>query len=99
MARVSRWWTRRPYFHTRDARRIACLSGALEAGLVGINEGAVSSEAAPFGGIKASGFGREGSRYGLDEYMHVNYLCQGGLDGGSSPARSAGLRGRVDSGG
>lgn len=69
------------YFYTRDVRRIARLAAALEAGLVGINEGAVSSEAAPFGGIKASGYGREGSRHGLDEYMQLKYLCQGGLDG------------------
>ena len=68
------------YFYTRDVRRIARLASALEAGLVGINEGAVASEAAPFGGIKASGYGREGSRHGLDEYMHIKYLCQGGLD-------------------
>lgn len=67
------------YFYTRDVRRIARLASALEAGLVGINEGAVASEAAPFGGIKASGYGREGSRHGLDEYMHFKYLCQGGL--------------------
>jgi succinate-semialdehyde dehydrogenase / glutarate-semialdehyde dehydrogenase len=67
------------YFYTRDVRRIARLASALESGLVGINEGAVAAEAAPFGGIKASGYGREGSRYGLDEYMHVKYLCQGGL--------------------
>ena len=68
------------YFYTRDVRRIARVSAALESGLVGINEGAVASEAAPFGGIKASGYGREGSRHGLDEYMHFKDLCQGGLD-------------------
>ena len=68
------------YFYTRDVRRIARLASALESGLVGINEGAVAAEAAPFGGIKASGYGREGSRYGLEEYMHIKYLCQGGLD-------------------
>ncbi len=67
------------YFYTQDLRRIARLASRLEAGLVGINEGAVASEAAPFGGIKASGYGREGSRHGLDEYMHFKYLCQGGL--------------------
>jgi len=67
------------YFYTRDVRRIARLAAALESGLVGINEGGVSSEAAPFGGIKASGYGREGSRHGLDEYMQLKYLCQGGL--------------------
>lgn len=70
------------YFYTGDVRRIARLSAVLEAGIVGINEGAVSSEAAPFGGIKASGYGREGSRYGIDEYMHIKYLCQGGLGDG-----------------
>jgi succinate-semialdehyde dehydrogenase/glutarate-semialdehyde dehydrogenase len=68
------------YFYTRDVCRIARLTAALESGLIGINEGAVAAEAAPFGGIKASGYGREGSRYGLDEYMHVKYLCQGGLE-------------------
>jgi len=68
------------YFYTRDVRRIARLASALESGLVGINEGAVAAEAAPFGGIKASGYGREGSRYGIDEYMHIKYLCQGSLD-------------------
>jgi succinate-semialdehyde dehydrogenase/glutarate-semialdehyde dehydrogenase len=67
------------YFYSRDAARIWRVAEALEAGLVGINEGAVSSEAAPFGGIKASGYGREGSRYGLDEYLQTKYLCQGGL--------------------
>ncbi|CAM5611317.1 aldehyde dehydrogenase family protein [Rhodanobacter lindaniclasticus] len=72
---------RAAYFYTRDVRRIAQLAAALEAGLVGINKGAVSSEAAPFGGIKASGYGREGSRHGLDEYMQLKYLCRGGLDG------------------
>jgi succinate-semialdehyde dehydrogenase/glutarate-semialdehyde dehydrogenase len=51
----------------------------LESGIVGINEGALASEAAPFGGVKESGYGREGSRYGLDDYMHTKYLCQGGL--------------------
>ncbi|WP_454831810.1 NAD-dependent succinate-semialdehyde dehydrogenase [Pseudoxanthomonas wuyuanensis] len=68
------------YFYTRDARRIWRVAEALESGLVGINEGALAAEAAPFGGIKASGYGREGSRYGLEEYMHIKYLCQGGLD-------------------
>ena len=48
-------------------------------GIVGINEGALAAEAAPFGGVKESGYGREGSRHGLDDYMHIKYLCQGGL--------------------
>lgn len=67
------------YFYTQDPARIWRLSSALEAGIVGINEGAFASEAAPFGGIKESGYGREGSRYGLDDYMQTKYLCQGAL--------------------
>jgi succinate-semialdehyde dehydrogenase/glutarate-semialdehyde dehydrogenase len=47
--------------------------------MVGINEGVISSEAAPFGGVKESGYGREGSRYGLDEYLHTKSLCQGAI--------------------
>jgi len=67
------------YFYSQDLRRIERVSGALEAGIVGINEGAPASEAAPFGGIKESGYGREGSKYGLDDYLSIKYLCQGGL--------------------
>ncbi|MFT4248709.1 MAG: NAD-dependent succinate-semialdehyde dehydrogenase [Pseudomonas sp.] len=67
------------YFYTRDPARIWRVAEALESGIVGINEGVLASEAAPFGGIKASGYGREGSRYGLDEYQQTKYLCQGGL--------------------
>ncbi|WP_126282545.1 NAD-dependent succinate-semialdehyde dehydrogenase [Burkholderia stagnalis] len=68
------------YFYSRDARRIARVSARLETGIVGINEGALASEAAPFGGVKESGYGREGSRYGLDDYLSIKYLCEGGLD-------------------
>ncbi|MGI4983849.1 MAG: NAD-dependent succinate-semialdehyde dehydrogenase [Janthinobacterium lividum] len=68
------------YFYSQDLRRIDRVSRALEAGIVGINEGALSSEAAPFGGVKESGYGREGSKYGLDDYLSIKYLCQGGLD-------------------
>ncbi|MGQ7933863.1 NAD-dependent succinate-semialdehyde dehydrogenase [Paraburkholderia sp. D1E] len=68
------------YFYTQDVRRINRVAGQLEAGVIGINEGAVSSEAAPFGGVKESGYGREGSKYGLDDYLSIKYLCQGGLD-------------------
>ena len=68
------------YFYSQDARRIDRVARKLEAGIVGINEGAVSSEAAPFGGVKESGYGREGSKYGLDDYLSIKYLCQGGLD-------------------
>ena len=67
------------YFYTNDAARIWRLARRLEAGIVGINEGAFASEAAPFGGVKESGYGREGSRYGLDDYMQTKYLCQGHL--------------------
>ncbi|OZI61850.1 NAD-dependent succinate-semialdehyde dehydrogenase [Bordetella genomosp. 11] len=68
------------YFYSRDVRRIWRLADQLESGLVGINEGAVAAEAAPFGGVKDSGYGREGSQHGLEEYMHLKYLCQGQLD-------------------
>ena len=67
------------YFCTRDIARAWRLADALESGIVGINEGALAAEAAPFGGIKESGYGREGSSHGLDEYMHLKYLCQGQL--------------------
>lgn len=68
------------YFYTSDMRRVTRLSDALECGIVGINEGALAAEAAPFGGVKDSGYGREGSTHGLEEYMHIKYTCQGGLD-------------------
>jgi succinate-semialdehyde dehydrogenase/glutarate-semialdehyde dehydrogenase len=67
------------YFYSQDPARIWRAAEALETGIVGINEGAISAEAAPFGGVKESGYGREGSRHGLDDYMHVKYMCQGGL--------------------
>lgn len=67
------------YFYSRDVSRIWRVAGRLETGIVGINEGAFASEAAPFGGVKESGYGREGSRYGLDEFLATKYLCQGGL--------------------
>ena len=67
------------YFYTQDLRRIERVARQLEAGVIGINEGAVASEAAPFGGVKESGYGREGSRYGLDDYLSIKYLCQGNL--------------------
>jgi succinate-semialdehyde dehydrogenase/glutarate-semialdehyde dehydrogenase len=68
------------YFYSKDVRRIWRLAEALESGIVGINEGGISAEAAPFGGVKDSGYGREGSQHGLEEYMHIKYLCQGQLD-------------------
>ncbi|MDR3100169.1 MAG: NAD-dependent succinate-semialdehyde dehydrogenase [Paraburkholderia sp.] len=68
------------YFYSQNVRRIDRVARRLETGLVGINEGAISSEAAPFGGVKESGYGREGSKYGLDDYLSIKYLCQGGLE-------------------
>jgi succinate-semialdehyde dehydrogenase/glutarate-semialdehyde dehydrogenase len=67
------------YFYSDDVRRIWRVASALETGMVGINEGAIAAQAAPFGGVKESGYGREGSHWGLDEYMHTKYLCQGSL--------------------
>lgn len=68
------------YFYTRDIGRVWRVGEALEYGMVGINDGVVSNEAAPFGGIKESGQGREGSKYGLDDYLEIKYLCMGGID-------------------
>jgi succinate-semialdehyde dehydrogenase/glutarate-semialdehyde dehydrogenase len=67
------------YFYGRDIGRVWRVAEALEFGIVGINEGMISTEVAPFGGIKESGQGREGSKYGMDDYMVVKYLCMGGL--------------------
>ncbi|MFC3944157.1 NAD-dependent succinate-semialdehyde dehydrogenase [Pseudomonas gingeri NCPPB 3146 = LMG 5327] len=67
------------YFYSRDIGRVWRMSEGLEAGMVGINEGIISTEVAPFGGIKESGLGREGSRYGLDDYLEIKYLLMGGL--------------------
>jgi len=63
------------YFYGRDIGRVWRVAEALEAGMVGINTGLISTEVAPFGGIKESGLGREGSKYGIDEYLEVKYLC------------------------
>lgn len=65
------------YFYSRDIHRCWRVAEALEAGIVGINESLISNAAAPFGGVKESGLGREGSKYGMDEYMEVKYLCMG----------------------
>jgi succinate-semialdehyde dehydrogenase/glutarate-semialdehyde dehydrogenase len=70
------------YFYARDLGRVWRVAEALDFGMVGINEGILSTEVAPFGGVKQSGIGREGSRYGLDEYMEMKYLCMGGLQAG-----------------
>ncbi|MGB0897645.1 MAG: NAD-dependent succinate-semialdehyde dehydrogenase [Psychrobium sp.] len=68
------------YFYSRDIGRIWRVGEALEYGMVGVNEGLISNAAAPFGGMKQSGNGREGSKYGLDDYLEIKYLCIGGLD-------------------
>jgi len=68
------------YFYSRDIGRIFRVAGALDYGIVGINEGIISTEVAPFGGVKESGNGREGSKYGLDDYVEIKYMCLGGLD-------------------
>ena len=67
------------YFYARDAARVFRVSEALEYGIVGVNTGIISTEVAPFGGVKESGIGREGSHLGIDEYLEVKYVCHGGL--------------------
>ncbi len=68
------------YFYSRDIGRIWRVAEGLESGMVGINTGIISNEVAPFGGVKQSGLGREGSKYGMDDYLVIKYLCMGGLD-------------------
>ena len=68
------------YFYTRDIGRVWRVSEALEYGIVGVNEGIISNEMAPFGGVKASGSGREGSKYGIEDYLEIKYILMGGLD-------------------
>lgn len=65
------------YFYTQNHSRVWRVSEALEYGIVGINEGIISTEVAPFGGVKESGCGREGSKYGIDDYLEIKYLCHG----------------------
>jgi succinate-semialdehyde dehydrogenase/glutarate-semialdehyde dehydrogenase len=67
------------YFYARDIGRVWRVAEALEYGIVGINEGIISTEIAPFGGMKESGVGREGSKYGIEDYLEVKYLCMGGI--------------------
>jgi succinate-semialdehyde dehydrogenase/glutarate-semialdehyde dehydrogenase len=67
------------YFYGRDIARVWRVAEALEYGIVGINTGIISTEVAPFGGVKESGLGREGSKYGIDEYVEIKYLCFGGI--------------------
>ena len=67
------------YFYARDIGRVWRVAEQLEYGMVGINEGIVSTEVAPFGGVKESGIGREGSKYGIDDFVEIKYLCMGGI--------------------
>ncbi len=68
------------YFYAEGMNRVWRVSGALEYGIVGINTGLISTEVAPFGGMKASGLGREGSKYGIEDYLEIKYLCMGGVN-------------------
>jgi succinate-semialdehyde dehydrogenase/glutarate-semialdehyde dehydrogenase len=67
------------YFYTRDVGRVFRVAEALEYGIIGINEGIISTEVAPFGGVKSSGLGREGSKYGIEDYLELKYLAVGGI--------------------
>jgi succinate-semialdehyde dehydrogenase/glutarate-semialdehyde dehydrogenase len=67
------------YFYTNNIHRAFHIAEKLEYGMVGINEGLISNEVAPFGGVKQSGFGREGAKQGIDEYLNIKYLCFGGF--------------------
>jgi len=68
------------YFYSRDIGRVWRVAEGIEAGIIGINVGIISTEVAPFGGMKESGIGREGSKYGMEEFLEVKYLCMGGID-------------------
>ena len=67
------------YFYARDVGRIFRVAEGLESGIVGVNEGIISTEVAPFGGVKQSGLGREGSKYGIEDYLEVKYVALGGI--------------------
>jgi len=67
------------YFYANDLKKVWQVVEALEYGMVGVNTGTISTEVAPFGGVKQSGFGREGSKYGLDDFLSLKYVCLGGI--------------------
>ncbi|MEO1019533.1 MAG: aldehyde dehydrogenase family protein, partial [Pseudomonadota bacterium] len=71
------------YFYARDLGRVFRVAEALEVGLVGVNDGVIATEVAPFGGVKESGMGREGSKYGIDEYLEIKYVSLGGIEAAS----------------
>ncbi len=68
------------YFYAQNLKRVWRVAEAIEAGIVGINTGLISTAVAPFGGVKQSGLGREGSKYGIDDYLEIKYLCLGGCN-------------------
>ena len=68
------------YFYSRDVGRIFRVAEALDYGMVGANSGLITTEVAPFGGVKQSGLGREGSKYGIEKFIEVKYICVGGVD-------------------
>ena len=68
------------YFYSRDIGRVWRVAEALDYGMVGVNTGLITTEVAPFGGVKQSGLGREGSKYGIEEFVEVKYVCFGGID-------------------
>jgi succinate-semialdehyde dehydrogenase/glutarate-semialdehyde dehydrogenase len=68
------------YFYSRDIGRVMRVAEQLESGMVGVNTGLISTAEAPFGGVKQSGLGREGSKYGLDDFLEIKYICLGGID-------------------
>jgi succinate-semialdehyde dehydrogenase/glutarate-semialdehyde dehydrogenase len=67
------------YFYSRDLGRVWRVAEALDYGMVGVNSGMITTEVAPFGGMKQSGLGREGSKYGCEEFVEVKYICMGGI--------------------
>ncbi len=70
------------YFYTRDVGRVVRVAEALEYGIIGVNEGIISTESAPFGGMKESGIGREGSKYGIEDFLEIKYVLVGGINAG-----------------
>ncbi len=69
------------YFYAGDVGRIIRVAERLESGIIGVNEGIISTEVAPFGGVKQSGLGREGSKYGIEDYLEIKYVALGGIGG------------------
>jgi succinate-semialdehyde dehydrogenase/glutarate-semialdehyde dehydrogenase len=67
------------YFYSRDVGRVFRVAEGIESGIVGVNTGIISNEVAPFGGVKQSGLGREGSRYGVEDFLEIKYVCLGGI--------------------